>query len=425
MVDKKDNINNVMEVIKKKPLNGKKTKIAIFLAIIFMIYCIFILVKLLANPTNTVIVEQGKIYQEESVDGYIIRNETVLENNAESTNIIHLKNECERVAKGEAIYRYALQNEDEINNKIAELDSQIQGALKNETSFFSSDIKLLETQIETQLDNVHENTNMKELEHYKKSIGSLINKKAKIAGELSPSNSYIQDLIKQRSEYENMVNSGSNYVYADRSGIISYKIDGLENKLTVGDFAYINKNFLNSLNLKSSKIIATSNSGAKIIDNFKCYITFISKSDEAKNANEGDYIKLRLPNSNEINAKIVYKSSENDKEFVIVLEIEDEIENLVNYRKINFDVIWWSYSGIKIPNSAIQYDGNFAYVTRNRAGYEEKILVKILRQNANYAIVENYSSNELEEAGYDMNNLGAKKSIGIYDEIYVKNKNKK
>ena len=53
MVKENNNINNVMEDLKKKPLNGKKTKIAIFLAIIFMIYCVVILIKLLANPTDT------------------------------------------------------------------------------------------------------------------------------------------------------------------------------------------------------------------------------------------------------------------------------------------------------------------------------------------------------------------------------------
>ena len=422
MVGKNNNINNVMEGIKKKPLNGKKTKIAIFLAILFMIYCIFILVKLLANPTKTFIVEQGKIYKEETVDGYIIRDETMVENENAGSNIIHLKNECDKVAKGEAIYRYALENEDEINEKIKDLDNQIQGALKSETTFFSSDIKLLETQIESQLEQVHENTNMKELEQYKKNISTLINKKAKIAGELSPSNSYIQELIKQRNEYENMVNSGSSYVYANRSGIISFKIDGLESKLTTGDFNYLNKSFLNSLNLKSSKIIATNSSDAKIIDNFKCNIAFISKSEEALNSNVGDVIKIRLPNSEEIKAKIVHKANENDKETLIVLEIEDSIESLVNYRKINFEIIWWSYSGIKVPNSALQKEGNFSYVIRNRAGYEEKILVKVLRQNDNYAIVENYSTAELEEAGYDINSLGTKKSIGIYDEVCIKKK---
>lgn len=419
---KENNLNNVMEDIKSKPLNGKKTKIAIILAVIFMIYCIVVLAKLLANPTDKIIVEQGRIYKEENVEGYIIRDETLIENTDTSNKIIHLKTECDRVAKGEAIFRYALENEEELNKKISELDDQVQEALKKENTFFSTDIKLLESQIEVGLESIYENTNLKELEQYKKNIGNLIVKKAKIAGDLSPSNSYIKQLIQERSNYENQVNSNSKYVYSDRSGIISYKIDGLEKTLTAGNFEYLNKQFLNSLNLKTSQMIASSSTEAKIIDNFKSYITFTSKSEEALNSKVGDSIKIRLQNSEEISAKIVYKANESEKEALIVIEIYDDIADLVNYRKIGMEVIWWSFSGIKVPNSALQDEGNFKYVIRNKAGYEEKILVKILRQNENYAIVANYSTAELEEAGYDITTLGTKKSLGIFDEVCVKKK---
>ena len=95
---------------------------------------------------------------------------------------------------------------------------------------------------------------------------------------------------------------------------------------------------------------------------------------------------------------------------------------MINYRKINVDIIWWSDSGIKVPNSAIQYEGKFAFVVRNRAGYDEKIYVKVLRQNDNYSIVENYSTTELEESGFDITELDNKKSISLYDEIVIKKK---
>ncbi len=336
--------------------------------------------------------------------------------------IVQLKAEGKKVANGETIYRYCLENEDELNNKIEELDVQIQEALQNESesTLFSTDIKLLETQLEEKLENVYENTNIQEIAQYKNEIISSITKKAKIAGDLTPSGSYVKQLIQQRSEYENQLNTNSKYVYANKSGIISYKIDGLESKLTVGDFSYLNKDFLENLNLKNSQIIATNNTSAKIIDNFKCYITCTSKTDEALNSNVGDSIKLRLPNSEEIPAKIVYKNNESDDEVLLVFEIQDSVEDLISYRKIPFDIIWWSDSGIKVPNSAIQYEGKFAYVMRNRAGYEEKILVRVLRQNDNYSIVENYSTQELEEEGYDVSTLDSKKSISIYDEIVIK-----
>ena len=331
-----------------------------------------------------------------------------------------MKSEGKRVANGEAIYRYSLENEGEITKKIEELDNQIQEALQNETTLFSTDIKLIETQIEEKLEDVYENTNLQKVEQYKKDVSNSITKKAKIAGDLTPSGSYVKQLIEQRSGYENQVNTNSQYVYATKSGIISYRVDGLESKLTVGDFGYLSKDFLNSINLKNGQIIAFNNSSAKIINNFKCYITCLSKTDEAINAQVGDRLKLRLPNSEEIPAEIVYKKEEGKNEVLLVFEIEQSVEDLINYRKMMFDIIWWSDSGIKVPNTAIQYEGKFAYVIRNRAGYEEKILVKVLRQNDKYSIVENYSTQELQEAGYDTSTLDSKKSISLYDEIIIK-----
>ena len=60
---------------------------------------------------------------------------------------------------------------------------------------------------------------------------------------------------------------------------------------------------------------------------------------------------------------------QNENNVVIVFKIEKCVEELIGYRKISFDVIWWSYSGNKIPNNAIQYEkkgeNKVAYVTIN------------------------------------------------------------
>ena len=298
---------------------------------------------------------------------------------------------------------------------------QIEEALKKENKLFSTDTKLLETQLEEKLEDVYENTEIQEIEQYKKEINNSLTKKAKISGNMADS-AFIKQLIEQRSELEKQLNSNSKYVYSNKSGIISYKVDNLEDTLVTGDFGYINKDFLDSLKLKSGQMIASNSQKAKIINNFKCYIACISKTDEAKKSEIGSRLKLRLPNTSEVPATIVHKSDQGNNGTLLVFEIEQEVESLINYRKINVDIIWWSDSGIKVPNSAIQYEGKFAFVVRNRAGYDEKIYVKVLRQNDNYSIVENYSTTELEESGFDITELDNKKSISLYDEIVIKKK---
>ena len=197
--------NNIIKNNKSKIVISKKRIVLVCVTIVFLIYCTVLLIKLLRNPTDTFVVENGKIYQEESAIGYIIRDEQIVENEENVGSIVQLKTEGKKVANGEAIYRYSLENENEIKGKIEELDKQIQDSLQKENNLFSTDIKLLESQIEDTLDKVYENTNVQQIEQYKKEISNEVTKKAKIAGNLTTNGSYIKQLIQQRSEYENQL----------------------------------------------------------------------------------------------------------------------------------------------------------------------------------------------------------------------------
>lgn len=57
-----------------------KTKVMAVISALMFIYCIYLFIRLLANPTDTFIVEQGKIYKEETQEGYIIRDEQIIQN---------------------------------------------------------------------------------------------------------------------------------------------------------------------------------------------------------------------------------------------------------------------------------------------------------------------------------------------------------
>ena len=362
------------------------------------------------------VVERGKIYQEEFTEGYIIRNETLINLNNISKKIVPIKSEGEKVAKGESIYRYCVENEEEINKKIEDIDLKIQENLSDNDIYFSTDIKLINNQISLKLDNLYGSNDLQKISQEKSEINTYLTKKIKMKAENS-SNEKLKELINKRNEYENQLKNNSEYIHSESSGVISYRVDGLEGVLKNNDFSYLNESFLNNLDIQTSQIVAISNDSAKIVDNFQCNIACILQSEEAKNAEIGKSIKLRLQTSEEIPAKIVYKLEQSDNKTLLVFEINNSVADLIKYRKTSFDVIWWSDSGLKIPNSAIKYDGEFAYVIRNRSSLKEQIFVKVLRANEKYSIVENYSYAELKEAGYDTSALKNKKSISVYDQI--------
>ena len=145
-------------------------------------------------------------------------------------------------------------------------------------------------------------------------------------------------------------------------------------------------------------------------------MTFLD-SDEAQNIGVNDSITLRLSNAMEIDADAIYIMQQETGEVMIIFKTNKAVEELISYRKISVDVVWWSKSGLKVPNSAIIEEGGLNYVVRNRTGYNDKIIVNVLKQNKNYSIITNYTADELRELGYDNEEIYSRKLIGLYDEI--------
>lgn len=384
------------------------------LVLIYLVYAVYLLVK---EPTDKVTVEKGTLYLEETDIGYVIRNEQVVRGNNYKNGMEQIISEGEKTAKGEAIYRYYSKNEESLKTQISELDGKIQEALKGQTGIFSSDIKMLENQLDEKIELLNKTIDVSKITEYKKQINSIVTKKAKLSGETSAAGTYLKQLYQQRAELESQLNSGAEYIKAPESGIVSYKYDGLEETLTPNNFSVLSKEFLEKLDLKTGQLIATSDECGKIIDNSSCYIATITGSEEAKNAKVNDKVQVRLSNNKVIDAKICYISQEDENNMVIVLEINKQIDDLANYRKISFDLIWWSDTGLKVPNKAIVQENELNYVVRNRAGSFEKLLVKVKRKNDKYSIVSNYSSSELEKLEIDK--IYKTKKISIYDELIL------
>lgn len=403
----------------KKTRTNKKKAVFIVLLILIIFYALFLVAKLVKNPTDTFVVTKGKLTQEETVLGYIAREETVVKGANYKNGMVKIKDEGAKVAKDDSIFRYYSVGEEELKSKIAKLDVEMQQIMQNEEGAFSSDIKLLENQVEKELNAVYEINSIQKIQEHTKNINSYIAKKAKISGELSPSGSYLKQLLAQRQEYENQLIANSEYIKAPVSGIVSYRVDGLEDVLKVEDFSKFNKEFLHNLDLKTGQTVGLSEEMGKIINNYQCYIIFNSKSNEAKNSKVGDTIKIRLQNSNVINATIENMINEEDKTKTITIKITKNIEDLISYRKISFDIIWWSEEGYKIPTEAIKEEDGKSYIIRNRNGYYDKMLIKILKQNDEYCIVEQYSAEELKELGFTNTQIYNMKNIALYDEILL------
>ena len=276
---------------------------------------------------------------------------------------------------------------------------------------------MIETQIEEKIEELRKLNNTGEIAEYNKNINSLLEKKISTLGENTGATKELKQLIQQRNGINEQIRKSTKYLSAPISGIVSYKVDGLETELTTEDFTKYNSEYFRDLDLKTGQIVATSSEAGKVIDNFKYYLAVFMDSKEAMNTKVEKTVKIRLSTNDEIKAKIVH-INEDENGRMLILEIDRLTEKLINYRKISFDIIWSSYSGLKVPNKAIlkEKDG-LSYVVRLRKGYATKLLVKVLSENENYSIVTTYNTEELTNLGLSEEEISNYKKIKLYDEI--------
>lgn len=395
-----------------------KTIIIILLAIGVLIYVISAIYLLIANPMETYIVRQGTISEEDEAVGYIIRNENVVKGENFQNGIYAIASEGKRVSVDEPIFRYYSDSEKEIETNIKELNYKIQELLEKEKSLPpSADIKAIEKQIEEKIQNINNLTNYQEIIENKKSIDSLISKKINFIGDVTE-NKEIKALVKERNSYEEQFKKSSEYQKAKIAGIVSYRVDGLEEKLSPDNFNEITGEYLEDLNLRTGKIVSTSNECGKVIDNFKCYIAVTMNSKNSMKTEVDKSVTLRISNNKEYKAKIAQINEESGKR-TIIFEMDKMTEDLIKHRKIAVDVIWWDKSGLKIPKQALIQENELYYVIRNKAGIETKLLVKVVEQTDKFAIVEPYETKELQELGYSSTDIRNYKKITNYDEIVI------
>ena len=406
-------------VRKPKKATSKIRSLIIMAIIIIVGYYLFSgIIQLIKNPANSVAVKEGTVTKEENAVGYIIREETVVKGENYKNGMEQIADEEQKVSKGASIFRYYSDGEENIKTRISELNKEIQEIMNNNSNdLFSSDTKLLDAKILSELKKVNQLNSIQNIQESKRTLDGYIVKKASIAGELSPAGSHLRELIEERKNLEKELNSGSEYVTAPKSGILSYRIDGYESTLTTNDFSKYNKDFLSKLELKTGQIISTNNEQGKIVNNFAYYIACTSNTEEARNAEIGDKLKITLPSSKVVNAEIAYIINEEHDEVTLIIKLTEGIEEYLPYRKVSVDIIWWDAKGYKVPNSAIITENGLNYVIRTRSGYLTKILVKLVNQADNYSIVANYSSSELAELKLESKVTA---SLLLYDEIILK-----
>ena len=216
-------------------MNEQKDKLNILKVIItfFIIMILVILVRkginVIKNISKIYVVELGSLKFQESVEGYVLRDEQILQGENYKNGMSPIISEGQRIAKNSPAFRYYSNGEKEILNEITTLDDEINAEIESSgLTIFSTDITNLEIEIENVVDSMYKLNDLENIQSKISELDTYISKKTKITGNLSPADSHVKSLIEKRNALETQLTIESEVVKSPAAGVVSYRVDDLE-----------------------------------------------------------------------------------------------------------------------------------------------------------------------------------------------------
>lgn len=389
----------------------------VFLIGIFAYIIINGITVFIGKNIDTLVVSNEKIEEYITTKGLLIRDEYII-NSTMTGNIEAYFKEGDKVKNLDKVAYVYNNNIDEANFKELEsLEKEVIQIEEGQSSIIKADVDKVNKKIEKNKDNIQTKLIQGKLGISKEVVE--LEEHIKDKNKLLKSDLNSKPIINKKEEINklnNKIEKNSDILQTNKSGIISYKFDGNESKynigniseLTIDDIEYTENEYIDILN---EGVIKHGQPIARIINNIKQYLAIVVEENEIMNFKENNSVIIRDKN-NQINAKVHNIYTKNDKN-VVVFEISEQNIEINDTRVAEFDIIYKSIEGIKIPKSSIVKKDNVegVYIV-SETGSAKFIEIKGTSYENEEFIVIDYYKNEIEGV----------KTIDIYDEIILEPK---
>lgn len=397
---------------RRKIKHSKVFLIGIFAYIIINGITVFI-----GKNIDTLVVSNEKIEEYITTKGLLIRDEYII-NSTMTGNIEAYFKEGDKVKNLDKVAYVYNNNIDEANFKELEsLEKEVIQIEEGQSSIIKADVDKVNKKIEKNKDNIQTKLIQGKLGISKEVVE--LEEHIKDKNKLLKSDLNSKPIINKKEEINklnNKIEKNSDILQTNKSGIISYKFDGNESKynidniseLNIDDIEYTENEYIDILN---EGVIKHGQPIARIINNIKQYLAIVVEENEIMNFKENNSVIIRDKN-NQINAKVHNIYTKNDKN-VVVFEISEQNIEINDTRVAEFDIIYKSIEGIKIPKSSIVKKDNVegVYIVSETGSAKFTEIKGTSYENEEFIVID-YYKNEIEGV----------KTIDIYDEIILEPK---
>ena len=404
----------------RKVLDFLKANIRIVvIAVILLVFIIVYKSKDVFTHKTIYTVVNGDLESITETNLYLLKSENIVDYNKEEA-ITAIVDQGKRASKYEAIATYQNESYADYQNQIAQIDKQIQSLIKDMPETHSADITSIENKILKYASELQGTNSYSKIQEYKAKLDELAYKKITILANSSPENSAIRDLLSQREELVRLSKTSENTIWTDRAGIVTYKIDGLEGILDYGNVTNYSAQELDNI-IEKYNTNGNNEFGIKIVNNFNAYLLVKTpKGENDEYIKEGRTYNIRVADleNTTLKVRLTKNIAEGDYNYSI-FEIQNEIDSLVDYRKLSCEVIWNTISGMAVPLNAIYHDDeqNYDYVLMVYGTDYKRVAVNIKGKSDSIAIVENVDKSTAESYGLDTSFI-----LEMYDELVIEDR---
>ncbi len=291
---------------------------------------------------------------------------------------------------------------DAINKRLKDLDYDTSGEESIDQKAMNRKIKALQISI-----------NQKRYEDLSQILNSSEDEEDKYYESIK--NYSIDKLLEMKDELNESKRSEAPAVKVSMSGIVSYFIDGLEDKYTNENFdALFEKDLIEdskSYSLNKGK----SNDNFKILDNFSMNILAFSDDKKLEDVNVNDVVLIEWDLTGTKTYARVLKKEKSGDTYKFLLNIRERISELYKDRFSKMEIIFDEYKTFKLPKSALVDKGSEKGVyikdIDNTIRYKRVLLVGSDRDNIYVMRTDDNGLMKYKKLKF--------KSIKYYDEVVV------
>lgn len=446
---KKNKNIKITSITSVKDLNNKNKSeqttrlVSGFIFILFVVYLGGYVVTYLNKPTIPYTkIDTGTNLVSEKIDGVIIRDETIYK--AKKTGIVtYFVSDLEKIKANTLVATISDQETiDKIKTELEKIDENIWKLQeqRGDLSLVQKDAKKLDKQVKTYVNNNlidFSVDNVDNLYVLKDEVDKSINLRNQLL--IEDSHNSISSISSEKNTFLQGLYESQDKVASDKSGILCYYVDGLEEVYNLNSLPNLSEDFTkekSSIDFTTAlREVKEGDRFFKILNSNTWYIASYIKSNLIKDWEVGTRRNIYV-----IDGKVTKKLDvtikdliRKDKQSYVVFESRTNLLDFAEKRFVKFTVSEGEEQGLKIPYSAItkktilkipekylsgRYNDNVIILDSNNKQKEIFINRFINSENGNAWIYQYFGQIQLNDTIVNKNDSSDTYKITDYQDIY-------